>query len=177
MKADGKILKSELDAVKAFFVRQWGPEYTQDRMNMLREILKQDVPVDAVCQQIRTHMDHSSRLLLLQFLFSIAAADGHVHTSEINILNRIASQMGIRQADLESITAMFVKTAESPYKILEIAEDVTVDDIKKAYRKMAVKYHPDKVAHLGEEYQKGAKEKFQKVNEAYEYLKKERDFV
>jgi len=40
---------------------------------------------------------------------------------------------------------------------------------------MAVKYHPDKVSHLGEDYQKDAKEKFQKMQEAYENIKKERN--
>ena len=71
---------------------------------------------------------------------------------------------------------MFYKDANAAYKILEVKEKATDTEVKKAYRKMAVKYHPDKLTHLGEEFQKSAKEKFQKVNEAYETIKKERGF-
>jgi DnaJ like chaperone protein len=39
---------------------------------------------------------------------------------------------------------------------------------------MAMKFHPDKVHHLGPEYQKDAQEKFRKINEAYEEIKKQR---
>jgi DnaJ like chaperone protein len=40
---------------------------------------------------------------------------------------------------------------------------------------MALKYHTDKVSHLGEDFQKTADDKFKKVNEAYEKIKKERN--
>ena len=82
--------------------------------------------------------------------------------------------MGIRHADYISIKAMFFKEVDGDYKILEIAKNATNDEVKKAYRRMAVKYHPDKVAYLGEEFKISAKEKFQKVQEAYENIKKQR---
>ena len=72
---------------------------------------------------------------------------------------------------------MFIVEADSSYKILEVEKTATNDEVKKAYRKMAVKYHPDKVHHLGPEYQKDAQEKFKKINEAYERVKKERGMV
>ena len=61
------------------------------------------------------------------------------------------------------------------YKILGISRNSSFDDIKKAYRKMASKFHPDKVHHLGEEFQKMAEEKFKTLNDAYSQIKKERD--
>ncbi len=70
---------------------------------------------------------------------------------------------------------MFVPETDSSYKILEIERTASNDEVKKAYRKMAMKYHPDKVSHLGEDYRKSADEKFKKVNEAYEKIKKERN--
>ena len=78
--------------------------------------------------------------------------------------------------DFESIKAMFYKSSDTAYKILEIEPNATPTEIKKAYRKMAKKYHPDKVLHLGKEHQKGAEEKFRKVQEAYEHLQKEKQF-
>lgn len=64
---------------------------------------------------------------------------------------------------------------DSAYKILEIEPSATDSEIKKAYRKMAVKYHPDKVAHLGKEIQKTAEEKFKAVSDAYSEIKKKRN--
>ncbi len=174
MKADGKVLKSELDYVKRFFTQQFGEKLAIENMLVLREVLKQDVNVQQVSQQIRSFMDHASRLQLVHYLFGISSADGHVHTKEVDEIRRISNFLGIRTPDFESIKAMFYKDVYSSYKILETTPDASDDEMKKAYRKMATKYHPDKVSHLGEEFQKAAKEKFQKVQAAYEQIKKER---
>jgi DnaJ like chaperone protein len=69
---------------------------------------------------------------------------------------------------------MFYDNVEAAYKVLEISSSATNEEIKKAYRKMAVRFHPDKVSHLGPEFQKSANEKFARVNEAYNKIKKER---
>ena len=106
-----------------------------------------------------------------------AQADGQVDVTEANLITQIAQQMGITDKDFESIKSMFIANTEAAYKILEIEPNATNEEIKKAYRKMAMKYHPDKVSYLGEDFQNAAKEKFQKVNEAYEQLKKERSFA
>ena len=174
MKADNKIMKSELNYVKEFFNRQFGVHYTKERMTLLREMLKQDYSIREVCLQIKMHLDHPSRLQLVHYLFGIAQADGHVHDSEINLIEHMASYLGVSEKDFLSIKAMFVKETSSAYQILEIEKSATDDEVKKAYRRMAVKYHPDKVTHLGDEFQKAAKEKFQKVQEAYDAIKKER---
>jgi DnaJ like chaperone protein len=177
MKADGKVLKSELDFVKKFFLQQISPEETQQRMLMLREILKQEYSLQEVCTQIRYNMQMPLRLQLLHFLFGISMADGQAHPSEMDVIQNISAYLGISPNDYESIKAMFVKDTTSAYRILEITPDSTDEEIKKAYRRMAVKYHPDKVSHLGEEMQKAANEKFQKLNAAYESIKKERGIV
>jgi DnaJ like chaperone protein len=57
------------------------------------------------------------------------------------------------------------------YKILEVSPDASDDEVKKAYRVAAMKHHPDKVSHLGEDVRKKAEEKFAKVNEAYDKIK------
>jgi DnaJ like chaperone protein len=174
MKADNRVTKAELEYVKAFLIRQFGPQMGQEQLLALREILKQDVNVAEVSQQIARYMDYSSRLQLLHYLFGLSGADGHTHPKEVDLIASIASYLGIRTPDLNSIKAMFVKDINNAYQILEITPDANEDEIKKAYRKMAVKYHPDKVAHLGDDVKKAATEKFQKVQAAYDEIKKQR---
>lgn len=174
MKADGKVVKSELDYVKNFFNQQFGQQLGGESILLLREVLKQEINAQQVAQQIKQFMDHASRLQLLHFLFGISSADGHVHSKEVDEIRRISNFMGIRTPDFESIKAMFYKDVHAAYRILETTPDANDDEVKKAYRKMATKYHPDKVSHLGAEFQKAAKEKFQEVQAAYEQIKKER---
>ncbi len=174
MRADGKVMKSELDYIKNFFEKQFGTEAANERMLLLREILKQDIKVDEVCAQIRQYMDYPSKLQLLHYLFGISSADGQYHPQEVAMIGIISGYLGIAQHDFESIRAMFVKDINAAYKVLEISPDATDEELKTAYRKMAVKYHPDKVAHLGPEVQNAAKEKFQQLNAAYEEIKKQR---
>jgi DnaJ like chaperone protein len=174
MKADGKVLKSELDYVKRFMVHNFGEDSAQEAIKMLRDLLQQTIPVNEVCQQIKVNMNYSARLQLVHFLFGIAQADGQVDVQEQKLITHICNQMGIGNNDFESIQAMFVPNTDGDYKILEIERSASNDDVKKAYRRMAMKYHPDKVSTLGDEVQNAAKEKFQKVNRAYENIKKER---
>lgn len=177
MKADGKVMRSELDYVKRFFVRQFGERRAGEYILLLRDIMKQPVDLRAVSMQIKQNMEHPLRLQLLHYLFGLAAADGSLATTEVRVIEDIARYLAISKKDYESIRAMFGSDTKSAYKILEIPETASEADIKKAYRRMAVKYHPDKVTHLGQEFQKAAKEKFLKVQEAYEALKKEKGFA
>jgi DnaJ like chaperone protein len=174
MKADGKIMRSELDYVKSYFRQVFGEAGTREAMQMLRDLLKQDIPLDDVAIQISQRLDYSSRLQLLHFLYGIANADGHLDIRELETIQRIAFSMGISAQDMESLKSMFYKDTSSAYKVLEVESTATDEEVKKAYRKMALKLHPDKVSYLGDDFRKAAEEKFQKVNEAYETIKKER---
>jgi DnaJ like chaperone protein len=174
MKADGKVMKSELNYVRTFFERQFGTQTANDRIMLLQKILDQDINVQDVSMQIRQFMEYPSRLQLLHYLFGLSSADGQYHQKEIEMIATIASYLGIERGDLESIRAMFVRDINSAYRVLEISPEASDEDVKTAYRKMAVKYHPDKVAHLGEDIQNSAKEKFQQLNAAYEEIKKQR---
>ncbi|MFV0265946.1 MAG: TerB family tellurite resistance protein [Draconibacterium sp.] len=177
MKADGKVLKSELDYVKKFLGHNFGEDSAQEAIRMLRDLLQQTIPVNEVCRQIQANMNYSARLQLVHFLFGIAQADGKVDKGESELIDQICNLMGIQRNDYESIQAMFVPNTDSDYKILEIERTANDEEVKKAYRRMAMKFHPDKVSTLGEEIQNAAKEKFQKVNQAYENIKKERNIA
>ncbi len=177
MKADGKVLRSELDYVKRFFISQFGPETAQEALQMLRDLLNQNIPLRDVCTQIRQNMDYPSRLQLIHILWNISAADNRFETAETNVIKTIADYLGITQGDYDSIRNMFIPSTDAAYRVLEAERSATDDELKKAYRKMALKYHPDKVNHLGEDFRKNAEEKFKAVNEAWDKIKKERNIV
>tara|TARA_Y100001970_G_scaffold112078_1_gene139893 strand:+ start:269 stop:985 length:717 start_codon:yes stop_codon:yes gene_type:complete len=175
MKADGKLLKSELDYVKQFLKRQFGIQQTKDLMLVFKDILEQEYPLKDVCRQIQRSMDHPSRLELIHILYGLSQSDGHVHPSEIRIIQTIANYLNISSNDYASIKAMFAKDENAAYRILEIDPSTSDKAVKEAYRKMANKYHPDKVAHLGQKMQTVAEEKFKSVNDAYQQIKKDRN--
>ena len=175
LKADGKVVKSELDYVKKFFVSQFGEESAKQALMMLKDLLKQEIPLKDVCLQISRNMDYSSRLQLLHLLFNISLADSHINISEIEIMEKISGYLGVGSTDFLSIKNMFIPETDSAYKILEIDKSSTDEEVRKAYRRMAMKYHPDKVSHLGDDFRKTANDKFSKVNEAYKKIKKERN--
>lgn len=174
MKADGTVKKSELDYVRRFFATNFGEEQSNQQMLVLRELLKKEINLQEVSVQIGSYMDYSSRLQLLHYLFGIALSDGQVDKSEVDTISSIASFMRISNADYASVKAMFVKDTGSAYKVLEVESTASDEEVKKAYKKMAVKYHPDKVSHLGADVQKAAEDKFQMLNSAYTEIKKQR---
>lgn len=177
IKADGKQDQRELDFVRQQFVGMYGKERANNAFRLFKEINKQkNISTRQVCMQIRQMMDHPSRLQLIHFLFGIAKADGLVTEDEVSQIHTISGYLGIGLSDFESIKAMFFDSSDNAYKILELDKTATNDEIKKAYRTMAKKYHPDRVIHLGKEHQQGAEEKFRQVQAAYERLQKERGF-
>lgn len=176
MKADGRVDKAELAVVKRFLVANFGEEGALEALQVLKNILNQDIDETQVAMQISMHLNASMKLEMLNLLFNIAYADGEVVASELNVIQRIAGIFRISQADFDSVRALYMKNVDPDwaYKALEIEPSVSNDEVKKAYRKMAMKYHPDKVNELGEEVKKSATEKFRSINEAYESLKKQR---
>jgi DnaJ like chaperone protein len=174
MKSDGTAKKSELDYVRNFFVRQFGEQKAYQDMLQLREMLKRDIPVQQVCAQINLFMPLASRQQLIHYLYGLSNADGSIHPAEIKVIEQIGYYLDISSADMSSMKAMYYRDAHGDYKILEIDERATDEEVKKAYRQMALKFHPDKVAQEGEAVQRAATEKFKKVQEAYENIKKKR---
>lgn len=177
MKADGKVLKAELNYVKTFFNQQFGPQFSSQHLQVLKRFLDSgNIPLEQICQDIRLRMQPEVRVQLLHYLFGIAKADGDVSVSEMRVIEHISRMLHVGSQEFESVRNMFYRDIDSDYKVLGVDPSATDEEIKKAYRKMAIKFHPDKVSQMGEEFQKGAKEKFQKVQEAYEAIKKRRGF-
>jgi DnaJ like chaperone protein len=175
IKADGNVNERELLFVREHFKRMYGEERANNAFKLFKVFIKNnEISTPQICTQIRQNLTHASRLQLIHFLFGIANADGAVHEVEVNIIKTIAGYLYVNPHDFESIKAMFYNSSDSAYRILEIEKTVTNDEVKLAYRKMAKKYHPDKLQHLGAEHIKGAEEKFKQVSIAYEQIQKER---
>ena len=175
IKADGRYLKSELDYVKEFIRRNFGEGSVSEAMNILKELKEKDVNVYEVGGQVRLYMNYSQRLQLFHYLVALAECDGNVCDAELTVLRNIASAIGLTDADTDSVLSMFKDDLDSAYKVLEIEPTATDEEVKKAYKKLAMKNHPDKVASLGPDVQKAAEEKFKTIQAAYEKIKKERN--
>ncbi len=177
IKADGVVNQKELDYVRAYFRNAYGKQRADNLFSVFNEVKKKrQVSGAKIGQAMRNNMRYESRLQVIHFLFGIAKADGVVSQSEVTVINQLSGFLGVHSRDFESIKAMFFSNPDSAYKILEIERTATVTEIKKAYRTMVKKYHPDKLQHLDEAYRKGAVEKFNKVQEAYEQLQAEKGF-
>ena len=181
IKADGRVLKSELNYVKKFFTNTFGAKKSNEYFRMFNNLNKQDLnsKLRQVCLQLNGNINHSSRLEIIHFLFGVAGSDNEIHPKEIETINRIAMYMNINSYDFESIKSMLVEkrstNSENWYKILGLTRDASDAEVKKAYRKMAVKYHPDKLIGVSEDIKNLAEEKFLAVKEAYEQIIKSRN--
>lgn len=173
IKADGKISAAEIATVKNFIRINFGDQAASEAEAIIRQLATRDINVYEVGSQIKMYMNYSQRLQLFQYLVQLAQCDGMVQ-SEVDVLESIASAIGLSASDRDSLLNIYRKDSESAYKVLGIDSTATDDEVKKAYKRMALKYHPDKVATLGEDVQKAAEEKFKSVQQAYETIKKER---
>ena len=176
IKSDGRVLKSEINYVKPFLLRTFGEAGAKQALLLLKELLEQDIDAKAVAQQIGQHVNYSTRLELVHLLLAIANADGEIHDLELETISSISKYMSIQDADLQSILALYQRRKDTnwAYTALEITPSATNEEVKKAYRRMAMKFHPDKVANAGEEIRQQATDKFRAINEAYEHIKQQR---
>ncbi|RDY59983.1 TerB family tellurite resistance protein [Flagellimonas nanhaiensis] len=175
IKADGQVNQRELDYVRQYFLSTYGKEKANAIFRTFNEVIKKrEISAQRICTYLVQRTRYEVRLQLLHFLFGIASSDGQVSKAEASKLKEIAGYLRVGQYDFESIMAMFIKSADNAYKILEIERSATDDEVKKAYRKMAKKYHPDRVVTENEAIRKGAEEKFKEVQKAYETIQKER---
>ena len=175
IKADGQTKKQELEFVRNFFISQYGTAHASQLFQKFNtEVKEKSQNIEEIAAVLVRYTQHAVRLQILHFLFGIANADGSISDSELQKLEQIGRALRINTSDYGSIKAMFVKSTDGAYSILEITPDATDAEVKKAYRNMAKKYHPDALQSKDVALLKGAKEKFQKVQEAYEIIQKQR---
>ena len=177
IKADGRVSKQELDYVRSYFVSAYGKERANTTFKIFNNnINKNGISPSNISKLFNSVLKYESRLQVIHFLFGIAKADGNVSSPELQKLLEFSNLLRLSRADFESIKAMFIDQVGGAYKILEIDKSASDQKVKRAYRDLAKKHHPDKVQHLGKAYVKSAQEKFQKIQKAYERIKSERGF-
>ncbi len=183
IKADGKAMHSEMETVRQMLRQNFGDEAVSQGNDILARLFEEQkrqgwsqfkLTVSDCCSQINHQMDYSQRLQLLNFLVIIAQADGHVDPTEVAALKECASWMGLSASEVDSMLNLGRDDLESAYKVLGVSPDATDDEVKRAYRKLALEHHPDKVAALGEDVRKAAEKKFQEINAAKERIWKAR---
>lgn len=174
MKADGKIMKSELDYVREFLKKNFGPDASLEATKYLKDLLGKEVDINKIGGQVRQYMNYEARIQLLHYLTGIARSDGAVTYAELVVLREIAAALAITSSESNAIFAMFDNGIEAAYKVLEVSPKATDTQVKQSYKYLAVKHHPDKVSHLGPDVQRAAEERFKNISEAYDKIKKER---
>lgn len=192
--ADGKIMHSEMEMVRRFLRQNFGERAKEQGEEILLKLFEQQKRmgmeayrsvIQDSCHQIRTNMLYEQRLQLFDFLIMIAQADGVIVQAEVQALREMGIHMGLSTEDIEQMlnlgsshqsgaTASSASSLDDAYRILGITPSATNDEVKAAYRKMALKHHPDKVAALGEDVRRAAEKKFQEINDAKDRIYKAR---
>ena len=183
IKADGKVMHSEMELVRNMLRQNFGDMASQQGDEILRRLFDEQKRVGMqqfkqtvadCCRQIAQNMEYAQRLQLLNFLVMISQADGRVDAAEVVAMKECAQWMQMPVDEVDSMLGMGKDDLESAYQVLGVSPNATDDEVKRAYRRLALNHHPDKVAALGEDVRKAAEKKFQKINEAKERIWKAR---
>jgi DnaJ like chaperone protein len=177
--ADRKVMHSEMEYVRRFLRTNFSAQAESEGEDILLRLFEQkkqmgiaqwNAQILAVCRQLSAMMPQEQRLQLIAFLCEIAKADGHIATEEREALRRICLHMNLDAGTAEQMMGLGGFTLEDAYRVLGITPDATDDEVRRAYKRMALENHPDRVASLGDDIRRAAEKKFKEINEAKERI-------
>lgn len=175
IQADGKIMHSEMECVRRFLRASFGENAVRQGDEVLRKLFDKRKAVGKAewnriiqqsCGEMCQVMTLEQRLQLLAYLCEIAKADGTIDPEEVNQLHLVAGYLQLEASNVDQLLNLGSTTLEDAYKVLGVSPNATDEELKKAYRKMALQYHPDKVASLGDDVKAVAEKKFKEIGAA-----------
>ncbi len=177
---DGKVETVEIQTFKNFF--QTKLNFSNSALlwveDLLRSELKKEHSLEELSQEINNQFSSELKLVMLELLYQIAHSDFEFHAKEEEFLNKVVKLLGISSEDQQTVYNRHSGTSSASssgngqyYKVLGLAEGASQEEIKKAYRELVKKFHPDVVAHLGEEFRRLSEAKMKEITQAYEKLK------
>ncbi len=184
-KIDGNVSKEEITTIQRFF--QYNLRYDQTKMYWVKELIKEALSstesMETLLLEFRNTFKYEPRLILLELIYQVLYTKTQVPDAELQVARNIADYLQITDYDKRTIEAKYKygqqqqatggrRVADHHYAILGLEPGADAETIKKAYRKLSMKYHPDKVSHLGSEFRAVAEEKMKEINAAYDFFKK-----
>jgi len=183
IKADGKVMHSEMELVRQMLRQNFGDSAAKQGNDILLRIFDEGKRmgetafrqnIRQTCEQVSRNVDYPGRLQLLNFLVMIAQADGRVDATETRALKEMAQWMGLSADEVDKMLHLEGDTLEDAYRVLGVSPSATDDEVKRAFRRLALEHHPDRVAKLGDDVRRAAEKKFQEINAAKERIYKAR---
>lgn len=187
VQADGRVMHSEMELLRTFLRHNFGEQAVEQGEDIVRRLFAQrkniedregqmayERLIEESCQEIAVAMSYEQRLQLLAFLCDLAKADGSVHPEEVAAVRRVASAMGVSESEIHSLLNLGENNLDAAYAVLGISPSASDEEVRRAYKRLALQHHPDKVASLGEDIRRAAEKKFQEIGAAKELIYKSR---
>jgi len=174
IRIDGKVTLEEISFTQSFLNTYFDEKLSAERTKVLNHCLQNEYDLNVVCDRLRMYAPQSTRVQVIHFLFDLAASDGELNERENYLIFRLAGYLNVNDIDFKRIKAEHELQQVSIYDLLEIRRDASLAEIRNAYRRLVLKYHPDRNHHLSERARKELATKFQRIKEAYEKIKIER---